>query len=331
MIDPLLCSAIIDPANTAAVCQAFQDAGLQPEFGDARPDLKGFGIGKTFLHQDSEVALFGHTLPSWMQRRGTCTAQGTGRALQHACFSAIQAGQIGKLVEWANEMLYGVGRVQLGKGVFGRACPWERACGGRGQPPCNDGCSGDLIAQAAHDFGWLPRGIYGSIDMTKPREDLAVTWSNSGTPQMLLSHPDICKASACMLAKSVDDVRDALAARYGVARCGTYATEGQRDANGAIVPQNISPGGHCEELAGVFIDIHGDLWFVEQQSWGKMGPQGGGTWKLADGREVVPAEGAAAVRPEAVAKYIKQGSIWILAASKNLPRDPNLKPSDLAV
>lgn len=327
MIDPSLCSAIIDPANTAAVCQAFQDAGMPPAFGDARPELKGFGIGKTMLHQDTEVVLFGKTLPSWNQRRGTCAGQGTGRALQHATWYAVDRGsQIGTHTEWAYEMNYGTGRVQIGKGVFGKASPW----GVFGKQAHGDGCSGDYVAQGAHDFGWLPRGVYGQIDLTQPREDLAIAWSNSGTPQSLLSNPAICKASACMLAKTIDDVRDGLAAGFGAARCGTFATEGPRDANGAIVPQNIAPGGHCEELSGVFVDIHGDLWFVEQQSWGKMGPTGGGTWKLADGREVVPAEGAAAVRPEAVAKYIKQGSIWLLAPPKNLPRDPNLKPSEIA-
>lgn len=329
MIDPLLCGAVIDQRITDAVCQALSDSGKTPIFGDAQPGLAGFGIGKSFLHQDSEVKLFGKTLPSWLQRRGTCTEQGNGRGLQQATFSAIANGtQIGAAVEWASEIAYGVGRVQLGRGQFGEACPWNVACGGRGQRGCGDGCSGDLVAQALHDFGWLPRGIYGSFDLTKPREDLAVEWSNTGTPAELLTAAANFKASACHLAKSVDNVRDALAARYGAACCGHWATEGQRDANGAITPQDISPGGHCEGLNGVFVDIHGDLWFTEQNSWGTMGPKGGGTWKLQDGREVVPAEGSAAIRPEAVQAYIKQGSIWLLAPPLNLPAS-TIKPSEI--
>ena len=137
-----------------------------------------------------------------------------------------------------------------------------------------------------------------------------------------------------MRAKSVEDLRDGLAARCGAAACGRWATEGQRDANGSIVPQDISPGGHCEEFAGVFVDIHGDLWFVVQQSWGTQGPTGGGTWKLADGREVQPAEGAAAVRPEVVQNYLKQGEIWLLAAPANVPQSAagangSIKPSEI--
>lgn len=321
MIDPLLCSAIINPAITDAVCQALSDAGKQPFFGDAQPGLAGFGIGKSFLHQDSEVKLFGKTLPSWMQRRGTCTDQGTGRALHHATLSAIADGiQIGSPVEYAVETLYGYARVQLGKGQFGRACDWGRACGGRGQPDCGDGCSGALVAQATHDCGAPPRGVYGSFDLTKPREDLAVAWSNTGCPASLLPECAKFRAESCHRATTIENVRDALAAKYGVARCGTYATEGPRDSNGCIVPQNISPGGHCEEISGMFIDIHGDLWFVEQQSWGTSGPTGGGTWKLQEGREVTPAQGAAAVRPEAIQKYLKAGEIWIIGRPLNLPQ-----------
>lgn len=325
MIDPRLCGAIIDPAITDAVCLALSNAGKQPLFGDARSDLAGFGIGKSFLHQDSELALFGKTLPSWMQRRGTCTEQGTGRALQHASFSAVGSGsQLGQSVEWASEILYGVARVQLGKGRFGKADPWGSRRG------AGDGCSGALVAQAAHDYGWLPRGVYGSYDLSKPREDLAVAWSNTGTPGSLLPGSLAFKADACMLVKTPENLRDGLAAKYGAACCGHWATEGQRNADGIIVPTDISPGGHCEEASGVFVDIHGDLLFVIQNSWGQAGPTGGGPIKLQDGRVIVLAEGAAAVRVEWILKYIQQGEIWLLSPSKNLPPDPHLKPSLVA-
>ncbi len=314
MIDIRLCGAVYDPAVTEAVCLALASAGKEPLFGDAQPNLAGFGAGKSYLHQDAEVRHFGKTLPSWMQKRGSCTEQGTGRALQHATFSAIGTTQLGLPVEWSSEMLYGVARVQLGKGQFGQADPWGSSRGN------GDGCSGALVAQAAHDYGWLPRGVHGSFDLSKPREDLAIAWGNTGTPDELLSQSKQYRARACMQAKTVENVRDALAARFGAAGCGTYATEGMRDKNGYLVPQNISPGGHCEEISGVFIDMHGDLMFVIQQSWGDRGPQGGGNWELQDGREVVPADGAAAVHVEAIENYLKYGEIWLLAPPENLPQ-----------
>lgn len=315
MIDPSLCGAVIDPAITDSVCQSLADAGKQPLFADAQPGLAGFGIGKSFLHQDSEVELFGKTLPSWYQARGTCTEQGTGRAFHHATLSAIAGGiQLGDPVEYAVETFYGYARVQLGKGQFGRAKPWGYT--GRDS---GDGCSGAMVAQAAHDCGAPPRGVYGSFDLTKPREDLAVAWSNTGTPQILLPESAKFKASACMLAKTIENLRDGIAAKYAGTCCGGWATEGQRDANGVIALTDISPGGHCEEVSGMFIDIHGDLMFIIQNSWGKNGPTGGGPIKMQDGREVVLAEGAAAVRVESIHKYLKQGEIWLIGRPENLP------------
>jgi hypothetical protein len=316
MIDPLLCGAIIDPAVTDAVCQALADAGKQPFFGDAQPGLAGFGIGKSFLHQDSETKLFGQPLPSWMQRRGTCTDQGTGRAFHHATLSAIADGiLIGSHVEYAIETMYGYARVQLGKGQFGRAKPWGYTGNDSG-----DGCSGAFVAQAAHDCGAPVRGVYGSFDLTKPREDLAVAWSNTGCPTSLIPEANKYRASACMLVKTVENLRDGLAAKYGATLCGHWATEGQRDANGEVAPTDISPGGHCEEVSGVFIDIAGDLLFIIQNSWGTQGPSGGGPIKMQDGREVVLAQGAAAVHVEWIQKYLKQGEIWLIGRPENLPQ-----------
>lgn len=314
MIDPALCGAHIDPAITDAVCLAIASSGAEPLFADAKPELAGFGVGKTLLHQDTEERLFGKTLPSWNQARGTCTEQGTGRAIQLASwYAADRGGQIGKNVEWASEMLYGVGRVQLGKGQFGRASPW----GAKGQ---NDGCSPDLVAQAAHDFGWLPRGVYGTIDLSRPREDLAIAWGNSGTPASLLSDPAICKIQACMLVKSIENLRDGLAAGYAATCSGPFATEGPRDKDGCVALTDISPMGHCESITGVFVDVHGDLRFVIQNSWNGNATTGGGTWKLENGREVKPAEGAAAVSTDSILKYIRRGVLWLVTGPRNLPQ-----------
>ncbi len=326
-----LCGAIIDePLRplTDAVCLAFASAGKEPLFADAQPALKGFGEGKCVLLQDAETELFGHTLPSWSQARGTCTEQGTGRAATDSLYWALaKGGLIGDPVEIASEALYGIGRVQIGKGAYGKACPWGAACGGRGQRDCGDGCAGCVVAQAAHDYGLLKRGIYGSLDLSKPREDLAIQWSNSGTPAMLLAESAAFKIDAAMRATSVDDLRDGVAAGYAATICGPFTATGQRDANGMAPLQGC--GGHCMEVCGVFVDVHGDLIFQVQNSWGKSGPQGGGTFKLKDGREVQPREGSCGVRPEQFKTYQSRGEIWLIGRPANPWRSS--KASDLAV
>lgn len=308
------CSAIIDPAETDAVCVALAGQGKEPLFADAMPSFKGYGDGKSFLHQESETILFGKTGPSWMQNRGTCVSQGTGRGAQDALYSALAFGEnVGKPVQLCFETIYAGSRIQIGKGKLGNG----------------DGSIGAWACQFLHDFGLLARGVYGPIDLSSPQEMLAVRWGSPGmgVPSVLLADSASYKSPACMKCVTVEDVRDALAARCGVARCAQKATHGQRDQDGTLRP--VASGGHCQELAGVFVDIHGDLLFVEQQSWGASGPVGGGPFKLQDGREIMPREGSCAIYPEDVQGYLKEGEIWAFRSPITPWSDPSQKPSEI--
>ena len=308
-----LCGAIISPQFTDEVCEALSQHG-PVSFADARPGFRGFGEGKSYLHQDAEQALFGKTLPSWMQNRGTCVSQGSGRAIQDAIYSSIAVGGlVGDLVSICFETIYGGSRIQIGRGQLG---------GG-------DGSCGAWAAQFMHDFGILKRGVYGSINLESPREDLAVQWGQPryGVPQSLLAESASRKLPACLRCMTVEDVRDALAARYGVARCADMATDGVRDKDGIRRPR-VS-GGHCQELCGVYVDKDGDLMFVEQQSWGNAGPKGGGTFKLQDGREIAPREGSCAIYPDDVEYYLRNGEVWAFAPPRELWQTEHVKPSDM--
>lgn len=306
-----LCGCVLDERATDAVCLALAGQGKEPLFKDARPELRGFGEGKSVLLQEAEAKLFGHNLPSFNQSRGTCTEQGSTRALQDSLYYSLAFGdRVGSAVELAGESLYGIARVTIGKGQFGRASPW----GTNPRQVRGDGCAGCMVAQAAHDFGLLKRGVYDSIDLSKPREDLAIQWGNVGTPQSLMAESASYKAAACFRATSLDDLRDGLAAGYAAAICGQLCAQGQRDSDGMAPLQAC--GGHCMETCGVFIDIHGDLIFVVQNSWGANGPQGGRTFKLQDGREVQPREGCCGVRPEQMQRGYFAGNgceVWLLA------------------
>jgi hypothetical protein len=309
-----LCGAIVDKTATDNVCLAIASSGAEPFFADAKPGLRGFGEGKSVLLQEAELKLFGKYLPSWNQARGTCVGQGTGRALQDATFWAIAFGDsIGKPTQLCFETIYAGSRIQIGKGWLGN----------------QDGASGAQAAQYVREYGLLARGVYGSIDLSKPREDLAVTWGapRHGVPTALLSESATFKAEAAMKCTTVDTVRDAIAAGYGVTACGGMATHGQRDANGMLAP---SPsGGHCQYFCGVFIDFKGRLVFVDQQSWGTNGPVGGGPWKLHDGREIQPREGACGVFADVVEKYLRTGEMWAIAPPVTPWGASDLKASDL--
>lgn len=319
-----LCGAWISPEQTDAVCLALAAQGAEPLFGDAAPQFNGYGEGKCVLLQDAEEKLFGHTLPSWMQTRGTCVSQGTGRGVQDSLYNDLAFGDaIGKPVQLSAETIYGGSRVQVGKGQMGKASPWGSS------RPSGDGSCGAWAAQFVHDYGMLARGVYGSIDLSKAREDLSIQWGNVGVPQALLQESAGYKARACMRAMTVENVRDGLAAGYAGARCAQKATHGQRDQDGMLQPSDS--GGHCQELCGVFVDYKGRLCFVEQQSWGaEAGPVGGGMWKLQDGREVQPREGACGIFVDSIQTYLRTGEIWLFAPPKTVWADATITPSRLA-
>lgn len=243
-----------------------------------------------------------------------CVSQGSGRAIQDAIYSSIAVGGlVGDLVSICFETIYGGSRVQIGRGQLG---------GG-------DGSCGAWAAQFMHDFGILKRGTYGSINLESPREDLAVQWGQPryGVPQSLLAESASHKLVSCMQCHTVEDVRDALAARYGVARCADRATDGVRDKDGIRRPR--ASGGHCQEICGVYVDKNGNLMFVEQQSWGNAGPKGGGTFKLQDGREIAPREGSCAICPDDVEYYLRNGEVWAFAPPRELWQTEHVKPSDM--
>jgi hypothetical protein len=309
------CSAVIDKDETDAVCLAMACAGAEPLFSDAMPQFNGFGEGKSYLHQEAEQKLFGKTLPSWMQNRGTCVSMGSGRAMQDALYSALAfGGNVGKPIQLCFETIYGGSRIQIGHGKLGSG----------------DGSIGAWAAQYLHDFGLLARAKYGSIDLSSAREDLAVQWGSprAGVPASLLSESSTYKSPACMKCTTVANVRDALIARCGVWRCANRATHGQRSADGVLRP--VSSGGHCQELAGWYIDIRGNERCVEQQSWGATsGPVGGGPFKLQDGREIMPREGSCAIFPEDIETYLREGEIWAAMSPTTPWQDPTLKPSEI--
>lgn len=293
----------IDPVKTAAVCQALADQGKQPIFGDAMPQLKGWGIDKSVLLFDAEMKLFGKYMPSWNQLRGTCVSQGFGRAWQDALWYAIAFGnRIGLPVQICNEPIYAGSRINVGKGNLGNG----------------DGSCGAWAALYGHNFGLNSRQVYGNIDLTTPHEDWACQWGapHHGVPQSLLDASADYKADACMKCESIEDVRDALAAGYGVARCAKHATHGTRSIDGFLDP--VPSGGHCQEIRGVYVDIKGDLCFIDQQSWNGNGPVGGGPIKLQDGREVDLPEGASATHSDTIAIYLNEGEVWAVAPPYNV-------------
>jgi len=307
-----LCGARIRPDQTAKFCERLARDGMEPHFAQAtakmRPDFRKWADAKwqakpqCFLW-DAEIKLYGKMLPSWIQKIGVCIGMGHGRAWQDSIYWQQAFGVAPFMpLELAWEFTYTMSRNLPGK---------ERWKG--------DGSVGAWAAEAGHDYGMLLRGQYGTIDLTRQREDLAAKWAESSVPQQLKNEAGGKRAESVMLCKTVDDVRRALVAGYGVARCADRATRAQRDADGFCGIQ--SSGGHCQALRGVFENRKGRTLFVEQQSWpGTAAPHGGGPLKLYDGSTRELPEGAGAISEDDVQYYLTHGEVWAMAPPREMWR-----------
>lgn len=228
-------------------------------FRDSQPGLQGHWnrlVAEGVCHvlaQTYERIACKQNLPAELQRRGTCVSRGTFRACQDSYYYELATvAMVGKPARLAFEPIYGGSRVNIGRGRLGTG----------------DGSVGAWAAEFVSSYGLIERGIHGPIDLTQPREDLAVLWGNpaQGCPVALLNlgrqH-----TVRCHRVLTVDELADCIAAGYFAAYCSNIIW-GDRDRNGMSRPS--SSGGHCEEIAGVFLTPSGRTAFVRQQSWGEL-------------------------------------------------------------
>lgn len=260
-------------AAVEAFCQKVESSGRPIAFGDAKPEFKGYwrklverGVTGVFL-QDAEEKLFGSTQPAEFQRRGTCVSRGTFRACQDSYYNQLATHDIGSVVKLCYEPIYAGSRVEIGGGQLGHG----------------DGSCGAWAAEFVHDYGLIPRGIYGKYDLTESREDWACQWGEPriGVPSELLVASKAHLVAQCFQCTTTEEIADAIASLHGVAFCSNVIW-GDRDVTGMSRP--VSSGGHCEEVCGVFLRREGDIGFVRQQSWGDS-PSGSNILRYSGGEK----------------------------------------------
>jgi len=259
---------IDDPHAVAAACRRFAAQDHPVAFAAGQPQLVGYwpslverGI-RAVLAYTCEQAVLGAFAPANVQQRGTCVGQGTERALRDAILFDIHRGaEIAQPARIAFELIYAGARTTIRCGQLG----------------AGDGAIVADAAQFVHDFGTIPRGVYGPFDLTKPREDLAVAWGapRATIPSELLAAAASHKVRAYQCTE-FERACDCLAAGYCIA-IGCNRLHGEwRDADGFC--RYAGSGAHCTELCGVFVmkSWDGDLktlynhtGLVNQQSWGE--------------------------------------------------------------
>lgn len=307
-----------DPLAVQSYLQFRAKSGDTADVMTAKPALDGFwrqivgsGLRCVLLYQAEEEVL-GHFLPAIFQRRGTCVMQGTFRAIETSYFDALAERRItGRRVQVASETIYPGGRVNVGKGQLGPSHPWGCNC-----ERCPDGLVGAWAAKYVHGFGVIPRGVYGSIDLSQPREDLAIAWAapDRGVPRELLALSQAYRCDAYHV-PTAEALADVTAARFASAICSTHQQSDRRDDNGEC--GYIGSTAHCEAITGVYVrsswdgnpaTLYEHTGFVDQQSWGQI-PGGPDVLRYFKGSAKLR-EGAYGTPLPAMRKRMATGETW---------------------
>ena len=205
---------------------------------------------------------------------GTCVARATYRSCMLSMLRQIDNQEIVATPQILSyEFIYGYGRTIHGKSRLGN--------GG--------GMYGGWAAKVASLTGLIPRGTYGSIDLSQDtpvgRTDLAKIWGTDrkGPPKELI---DAAKGHTfdAHLAANPEEVADCLASGFAGAFSRSWAGEGARDKDGML---RTSTSAHCETLCGVFRARNGEDGYLHWQSWGQNVPSGPNVLRLYDGTEFV--------------------------------------------
>lgn len=259
-----------NPDKILAANARMESAGFQVSFSADRPSLKGYwkrqqAKGKTIiLAQADELTLNGKYRDANCQHRGTCVGQGSSRAIEDVHISRIVDKEIiGVYTQIAYEPMYG----------YERHLRWPRtqAWGYTGRD-ANDGLAGADAAAFYSTIGVIRRGSYGGVDLTSPREDLAINWNNSGVPDAVLQagadHKIVCHSS-----NTWDEYADAIAAK-----CWGHICLPQCFGLSRVIPSDFGTvlpdenGGHDTEVCGIVTLPNHETGFVIQQSWCTPGP-----------------------------------------------------------
>ena len=250
----------------AAANNAMAAAGLTVQFDADRPQLKGWwskrkslGITKV-LAQDSECKVLGKWRDTNIQFRGTCVEQGHSRGFEDTHTARVASRSIvGVYTLIAGEVAYAAERREH----FGSTHKWGCTC-----QNCPDGLMGADLASFYSIHGVLARRVYKlkdgtTVDLSKPREDLAITWNNEGVPAELIDASGEHKAIAHS-SPSWEDYSDAVASEhYGAICLPKIFTGTKKDKFGCCEPDGS--GGHCTECCGVLALPTGETAFVIQQ------------------------------------------------------------------
>lgn len=257
-----------------------------PVFGDIGSSIKGSGKGKKQLLYKLVIEVTGK-FPNRKQTGPDCVSMGAACAVDIIkCVDIKLHRQFEDWVaETATEDIYGGSRVQIGKGQLGNS----------------GGSFGSWAAKYITQYGAIPRGKYGNVDLTKYDYNKAKYWGSPrvGTPKTITDkaaeHPVLIASQV----RTWEEVCDLMYNGYAVTIASNQGFKSVRDKEGFAAPEGQWPHQMC--LIG-YDDEYKRPGALCQNSWG--------TWNSGPKRHDQP-DGSFWIDAEDLERRIlKSGDCW---------------------
>ena len=289
---------IDDPAAVEAV---MNDLPF-PVFSDIWTPIKDSGKGKRVLLYDFIRKASNGEYPKRKQTIGDCVAHGAAYAVD-----AVKSVDIilkNEFEEWveetATEDIYAGSRVQIGGGRI------------RG-----DGSIGAWAARYVNEYGALPRGKYGNVDLTTYSGSKARSWGRggAGVPKSLIPTAKKHPIQTVSKVTTYEEVRDLIANGYAVTIASMQGFSSKRDSEGFAKPQ----GSWAHQMSILAVDDeYKRPGVLVQNSWG--------TWNSGPKRHDQP-NGSFWVDAEEIERRIlKKGDSWAFSGYEGFkPRTLNTR------
>lgn len=233
-----------------AVAETCAQMGVQPFYAAAPALFVDPAEGAAFLWKAEEKVLGRKPLPWDQNPVGSCVGFGWTRAAQDCMLVEIASGEPEEYpgADLAPEVTYGGSRVEVGGGRI------------RG-----DGSVGAWAAKWVVEWGVVPRGVYGSLDLTRYDPDTCRRLGAQGVPdqveQLARQHP----VTAVAKVTSGQEGWAALMAGKPIAVCSNRGFSMRLDGDGFCSPQGVWQ--HCMEFAGAFTHPARGRSVVVRNSW----------------------------------------------------------------
>lgn len=236
---------------------------------------------------------------------GSCVGFGNTTAIERTLAADIaqRGGDASEFTLFSEEVTYAGSRVEANGGK----CPIRPTR----LDPYGDGSNGSWAAKWATKWGMVPKGKYGSLDLTEYSASRARAWNYSGVPDELEPVARKFPVKDATRIANWTDAKRALANGYGIGVCSSQGFVRQRDANGVAKP---GPSwAHCMCLDGYHVEGGREYGHIEN-SWAKtnyhVGPVGWGA----------PTTAGFWAESEVIDRMLRQGDSWAYSGAVGFPR-----------